>query len=151
MITQHPCAVLLNKDTFTRDFTYAYPRCLFAVKDMVVTGKIRRAPEQSVSYFAVASVHINNECAKRRAVSIALLLLIRDLCMKLGAVILTGDLNKAVVREAPAGGFGERRTTRSRLPPRQHPMAHVWRCTAWGPGGEPTVVSGLIVAFFWSF
>ena len=38
--------------------------------------------------------HINNECAKRGSVCIAPLLLIRDLCMKLGAVILTGDTNK---------------------------------------------------------
>ena len=42
----------------------------------------------------VANVHINNECAKWRSVCIALLLLIRDLCMELFAVILTGDLNK---------------------------------------------------------
>ena len=66
----------------------------WAVEGMVVTGKFRSAPNPSCSNFTVANVHINNECAKRRSVCIALLLLIRDLCMKLGALILTGDFKK---------------------------------------------------------
>ena len=77
---------------------------------MVVTGKFRRAPDQSGSYFTVANVHINNECAKRRSVCIAFLLLICDLCIKLGVVTLTGDFSKAVERETPSGD-GERRTS----------------------------------------
>ena len=62
---------------------------------------------------------MNNECAKRRSVCTALLLLIRDLCMKLGAVILTGDFNKAVERETPSGD-GERRIS----PPSATPTFH---------------------------
>ena len=95
VITQHHRAVLLNKDTFARDVscTPIQVSCSlrfssWAVEGMVVTGKFRRAPDPSCSYFAVASVHVNKECAKRRSVCIALSLLIRDLCTKLGAVIL---------------------------------------------------------------
>ena len=40
------------------------------------------------------------KCAKRGSICIALLLLIRDLCLKLGAVKLTGDFNKKAEREA---------------------------------------------------
>ena len=69
--TQHHCAVLLNKDTFCARLN------------------VHRAPDPSCSYFTVANIHVNNECAKRRSICIALLLLIRDLCLKLGAVILT--------------------------------------------------------------
>ena len=97
MITQHRHAV----DTFTRDFpcmpihVVCSPRySSWAVEGMVVAGKFRRASDPSCSHFTVVNVHINNECAKRRSVCIALLLLIRDLCMELGAVILTGDFNK---------------------------------------------------------
>ena len=46
VITQHRCAVLLNKDTFARDFTCTPIQVLFsltcsswAVEGMVVTGK----------------------------------------------------------------------------------------------------------------
>ena len=99
--TQHHCAVLLNKDTFTRDFTCTPIRVpcslrysSWAVEGVVVTGKFRRAPDQSCSYFTIANVHINNECAKRRSVCIALLLLIRDLWMKLGAVVLLATSTK---------------------------------------------------------
>ena len=60
---------------------------------MVVTGKFRRAPDRSDSFFTVANVHVINESAKRRSVCIALLLLIRDVCLKFGAVVLTGDFN----------------------------------------------------------
>ena len=64
----------------------------------------RRLPDQSCSYFTVANIHINNECAKRRSVCIALLLLIRNLCMKLGAVFVTGDFNEGAEREAAPHG-----------------------------------------------
>ena len=46
-------------------------------------AKFRRAPDPLCSCFTVANFHIHNECAKRRFVCIALLLLIRDLCSKL--------------------------------------------------------------------
>ena len=58
-----------------------------------------RAPDPSCSYFTVANVHFNSECAKRRSVCIALLLLVRDLCLKLDEVVLTDDFNKGAVRE----------------------------------------------------
>ena len=99
---------------------------------MVVTGKFRRPPDPCVSVlhsrkcahqqrvckkairgraldpscsdFTVANVHINNECAKPRSVCIALLLLVRDLCLKLGEVVLTGAFKKGAARELPSGG-----------------------------------------------
>ena len=88
--------------------------------------------------FTIANVHINNECAKRRSVCIALLLLIRDLCLNLGAVVLTGEFNKAFKRETPSGD-GERRSS---------PMEAAFRHTnipwptggvtpLWGLRGEP--------------
>ena len=53
--------------------------------------------------------------------------LVRDLCLKLGAVVLTGDFNRAVERETPSGG-GERRTS---------PMEAAFRHTnrSWPTGG----------------
>ena len=105
---QH-CAVPLNKDTFARDFTctpiqvpcsFRYP--LWAFEGMVVIGKFRGARDTSCSYFTVANVHANDECAKQRSVCIAMLLLIRDLCSERSAVVLTGDINKAVEREPPS-------------------------------------------------
>ena len=120
VITEHHCVALLNKDTFTRDFTCSHIhvpcslRCsTWVVEGMVVTGKFRRAPDPSCFYFTVANLQINNQCAKRRSVCIALLLVIQDLCLKLGAVVLTCDFNKAVEREAPSGDAvqaGEERT-----------------------------------------
>ena len=78
---------------------------------MVVTGKFRKAPDPSSSCFTVANIHINKECAKRRSVCIALLLLVRDLCLKLGAVVLTGDFNKGAECELSPGGTDDRRRT----------------------------------------
>ena len=109
MITQHHSAVLLNKHTLTREFSSTpiqVPCSLryssWAVEGIVVTGNFRRAPDPSCSYFTVANVHLKNECAKRRSVCIDLLLLIRDLRMKLGAVILPGDFYKGAERELAA-------------------------------------------------
>ena len=76
---QHHCAVLFNMDTFAQDFsctplqvplTHRYATS--AVEGMVVTGKFCRAPDPSCSYFTDASIHINNECARRRSVRTAL-------------------------------------------------------------------------------
>ena len=101
---QHYCAVLLNKDTLTRNSqvscTHTYAS--WEVEGMVVTSKFRRAPAPACSYFTIANIHINNVCAKRGSVCIAMLLLIRDLCTELSAVVLTGDINKAVERELPS-------------------------------------------------
>ena len=77
----------------------------WAVEGMVVTGKFRRAPDPSGSNFTVANIHINNECAEPRSVCLAPLLLIPDLCLMLGAVVLTGDFNKAVERETLTAAF----------------------------------------------
>ena len=137
----------LNKDTFARDFscTPIHVPCSlrhssWAVEGMVVTGKFRRAPDPSCSYFRVANVHINNECAKRRSVCIALLLLVRDLCLKLGAVIFTGDFNKGAEREAAANGSMDQR----RISPPEAAFSDaklLWPTSGvaplWGPGGEP--------------
>ena len=35
------------------------------LEGMAHTDKFRRAPDQSCSYFTIANIHINNECAKR--------------------------------------------------------------------------------------
>ena len=68
----HQCAVLLNKDTFARDFSCTPVQGLcslryssWAVEGIVVTSTFSRAPDQSCSHFTVANVQINNECAKR--------------------------------------------------------------------------------------
>ena len=82
---------------------------LWAFEGKVVTGKFRRAPDPSCSCFKVANIHINNGCAKRRSVCIALLLLIHELCLTLGAVVLTGDFNKGAERELPPGVTDEQR------------------------------------------
>ena len=37
----------------------------WAVEGVVVTGNFRRAPDKLCSYFTVANVHINNECAQK--------------------------------------------------------------------------------------
>ena len=115
--THYHCAVLLNKDTFARDFCmHTYPGPLLAEVPFVGCRRngscwqVRRAPDQSCFHFTVANVHMNNACAKRRSMCTALLLLIRLLCMKLGAVILAVEFKKAVERETPSGD-GERRTS----------------------------------------
>ena len=81
----------------------------WAVEGMAVTRRFLRAPDQSCC-IAVSNIHFNTECAKRRSVCSALLLLIRDLCLKFGAVVLTGDFNKAVER-GTSSSDGERRTS----------------------------------------
>ena len=60
VITKHHYAVLLNKDTFERDCTCTpkqVPCSLryssWADERMVVTGKFRRAPDPSCSYFTL--------------------------------------------------------------------------------------------------
>ena len=107
--TQYGCAVLLNKDTFEPNFLCVQLLVLcklryatWVVEGMVVVGKFRRAPDKSCPHFTIANIRINNECAKRRSVSIALLLLIRDLCLKVG-VVLTGDFNNCALRKLPLG------------------------------------------------
>ena len=105
MITKHHCAVLLNKDSFECDNTCtpiqascARRHSSWAVEGMFVTGKFRRLPDQMSPCFTVANVHVENECAKCRSVCIALPLLFRDLCLKLGAVVPTVDLHKGAAR-----------------------------------------------------
>ena len=145
VVTQHHCAVLFNKDTFARDFSCtpiqipcSLRYCSWAVEGMVVAGKFRRAPDQSCSYFTVANVHINNECAKRRSVYIVLLLLVRYLCMKLGAVVLTGDFNKLCWSVNSLQALS---TDQRRISPLEAAFSHTnvpWPTSGvtplWGPG-----------------
>ena len=70
---------------------------------MVATGKCRRPLDPACQCFTAVNVHINNDCARRRSVCIALLLLVRDLRLRLGVVLLTGDFNKGAERELPPG------------------------------------------------
>ena len=113
----------------------------WAVEGMGVTDNFRRAPDQSCSYFTVANVHINNECAKRRSVCIALLLLMRDMCMKPGAVILTGDYIKGAECELASSGSTDQR----RISPLEAASSHAnipWPTfevtPLRGPSGEPS-------------
>ena len=108
--TQYGCAVLLNKDTFEPNFlcvpllSLASSGMLYGLsRGMVVIGKFRRAPDKSCPYFTSANIHINNECAKRTSVCILLLLLIRDLCLRLVAVVVTGDFQQGCRTQAPPG------------------------------------------------
>ena len=78
------------------------------------------------------------QCAKRRSVCIHLFLLVRDLCLKLGAVVLIGDSNKNAERQAPSGDSGDRR-----ISPLEDAFKYAcvpWPtpCVTplWGPGGE---------------
>ena len=111
--------MLLNKTTFTRDFSCillqvpcAHAYASSAVEGVVVTGNFRRDPDKSCSCFTVANIHINSECAKRRSVCVALLLLIRDVCLKLGAVVLTGDFNNGAECElSPRCSESQRRNS----------------------------------------
>ena len=77
--------------------------------------------------------------AKRRSVCVALLLLIRDMCLELGAVVLTGDFNKGAERELPPGGSECER----RVSPLEAAFSSVcvpWPTLGvtplWGPGNE---------------
>ena len=76
---------------------------------MIVTGKSRRPLDPACQYFTVANIHMNNECAKRRSVCIALLLLVRDQCLKFGVVVLTGDFSKGAERALLSGGADDQR------------------------------------------
>ena len=88
----------------------AHAYASWAVEGVVVTGNFRRDPDKSCSFFTVANIHINSECAKRRSVCIALLLLIPDVCLKFGAVVLTGDFNNGAECElSPRGSESQRR------------------------------------------
>ena len=147
VVTQHDCAVLLHKDSFEPRYTFTplFVPCrrkysTWAVEGTVLTGKFRRAPDPSCSYFTVDNIHINNGCAKRRSICIALTLLIRDLCATLGAVVLTGNFNKAAERELPTGGSDSQR----RISPLEAALNHahfLWPTSGvtplWGPGGQP--------------
>ena len=101
-----------------------------------MTGKFRRALDPSCAYFTVASVHINDEYAKRRFLFISLFLLIRDLCIKLGAVILTSDFIKGAERELASSAPADQR----RISPLEAAFSHAnipWPTSGvtplWGP------------------
>ena len=66
--------------------------------------QIPQSPRPVVLLLHGCQVHINNECAKRRSVCVALLFLVRELCLKLGSVVLTRDFNKGAERELAPGG-----------------------------------------------
>ena len=70
---------------------------------------------------------------------IALLLLVNNLCLKVGAVVVTGDFNKVVECEALSGDCGDRR-----ISPLEAAFTYAcgpWPTSGvtpvWGPGGEP--------------
>ena len=79
----------------------------------------------------------NNECAKRSSVCIALLLLIRDVCFKRGAVVLTGDFNKSAERELLPGGSDSQR----RISPLQPSARRAFPGPPWGSHhcGDPAL------------
>ena len=111
-VTQHHCAVLLNKDTFEYD-TSCTP-CLipcslrhasWALEGMAVTSKFRRALDsRALILLSQTSTSITNALKDVRCASRCCC------CLKLGAVVLTGEFNKAVERETSCSD-GERRTS----------------------------------------
>ena len=145
-----------TRDTSVSDCTctpiqvsYTHRNSLWALEGMVVTGKFRRPPDQSCSCFTASKSHINNECAKRRSVCIVLLLLVRDLCLKLGAVMLTEDFNKGAERELPPGGTDDLRCISSLDVPLASPpflglLLASRRCGALA--ASPSATSGQSVA-----
>ena len=72
-------------------------------------GKFRRPLDLACQYFTVTNFHVNNECAKRMSVCIALMLLARGLCLRLGKILLTGDFNKDAERELRSSGTEDQR------------------------------------------
>ena len=106
---QHHCAVLLNKSTFARDFSHTALQipCTRTSASCVVEGMVSLASSAELPTRrarisrSLTLISIMN-APKRRSVCIALLLLIRDLCSELSAVVLTGDFDKAVERELPS-------------------------------------------------
>ena len=138
---KHHCAVLLNEDFFERDYTrtplqvpcslrYSWPsKAWWSLKN----------PDPSCSYFTVCNIHVNSECTKRRSVCTAVLLVVCDMSLKFGAVVLSGDVNKAVEREALSGDSGDRRV--SSLEAANSYACVPWPTSGltplWGPGGEP--------------
>ena len=86
-IAEHHCAMLLDKDTFddngslhaslTRTRSTTTVPCThryssWAVEGVVVTGKFHKPLDPACQFFTVANIHVNNECAKRMFVCIAL-------------------------------------------------------------------------------
>ena len=78
-------------------------------------------------------------CTRTRGGRSNTVMLICDLCMKLGAGVLTGHFNKGAEREAPSGDSGERRVS---------PLEAALSCACvpwptsgvpplWSPGSEP--------------
>ena len=77
---------------------------------MVVIGKFRRDPARRARNSRSPTSTFTTSAPSGGPSVIALFLLIRDLCSKLSAGVLTGDFNKAVDRELPAGDpNGQRR------------------------------------------
>ena len=114
----------------------------WAIESMVVTGNFRRAPDPSCSYVTFTNMHINSECARRRSVCIASLLFVRDLCLKFGAAVLTGDFNKGAEREALSLSCGSE--DQRRISPLEAAFSFAsvpWPTSCvtplWGPGGAP--------------
>ena len=95
---------------------------------------VRRPPN-----FTVANICINNKCARWRFSCVGLLLLVRDLCLKLlGAVVPTGDFNKGAERDALSGDPGDRRISllEAALIYAFVPWPTSGVTPLWGPGGE---------------
>ena len=98
----------------------------------------RSAPDPVVFPLHGGQRPSTTSASKRRSVCIALLLFIRDLCMKLGAVILTRDFNKGAEREAASSGLSDQR----RISPLEAAFSHAnipWPTSGvtplWGPSG----------------
>ena len=125
--------------------TFCARRCRFRVRTPTSHGRSKvwmsltssaELPTLRVHIFTIANIVVNNEWAKRQSVCIALLLLIRDLCSERCAVVLSGEFNKAVERELPAGD-GKRATPslfdQSGRQSRHHPVADIRRVATVGP------------------
>ena len=102
--------------------------------------QVPQSSDPSCSYFTVADIHINSERAKRRSVCIALLFLTSDLCLKLGAVVLTVDFNKGAERGLPPGGSESQRRIsplEAAFSSARDPWPTLGVTPLWSPGDEP--------------
>ena len=109
-------AVLLNKGHFhARHLVHAIPGSLLAQVFFVWPSRAwwllaSSAGARPVVLLLHGRQRAHQQRVRQAEVRVHRLLLIRDLCVKLGAVIFTGDFNKAVERETPSGD-GERRSS----------------------------------------
>ena len=164
-VTHHGgCAILFNKDTFFPDIkvTSIYLHDLrHSQPDKVIEGEIgwvlqgviskasfRRKPRGGKSSFTQMSLHINNNCAKKR-IGKKILLAIRAVMLDEQIDLVAGDFNGAAWRRQTNKGnlsIVEEAFADSDLPmhPRQPPNSYeCWKVRQHGAFSIPNETLGL--------